>query len=127
MGQDKFKKGAGSPKTQTIEFTVGPDIREVHDAGVEALDAALKKAGTGELMHLLDPRRINAFSSGGPSTWSVAFVPVGEDHLFITYGNSDRIDPARAGVGLNCPSTFRPAAPASGPGCSFGSWCAICS
>src|SRR5687768_4453835 len=91
---------ANEPKVQRIEFTVGPNTREPDDAGVEALDEALNRVGQGELLHLMDPRRINAFSSGGPATWSVAFVPVGEDHFFVTYGNSDRIDPARAGVGF---------------------------
>jgi len=86
--------------SHTIEFEVGPDVREVDDGGVSALDDALTRVGSGELLHLLDPRRINAFSSGGPSTWSVAFVPVGSDHFYVTYGNSDRIDPARAGVGF---------------------------
>jgi suppressor of fused len=98
---DKFKKKSGDDRrvvTQTVEFTVGPDIREVDDGGVKALDNALKKVGSGELLHHVDPRRINAFSSGGPATWSVAFVPIGNDHFFVTYGNSDRIEPARSGV-----------------------------
>jgi hypothetical protein len=100
---DKLKKKGGDGddgggRTQSIEFTVGPDVREVDDGGVSALDEALDGVGSGELLHLLDPRRINAFSSGGPSTWSVAFVPVGADHFYVTYGNSDRIDPARSGV-----------------------------
>ena len=89
-----------TPRTETITFTVGPDTRSPDDAGVVALDAALASVGTGELLHLMDPRRINAFSSGGPPTWSVAFVPVGDDHLFVTYGFSDRIDPARKGCGF---------------------------
>lgn len=87
-------------RTETISFTVGPDTRSPDDAGVTAVDTALAKVGTGELLHLMDPRRINAFSSGGPPTWSVAFVPVGDDQLFVTYGFSDRIDPAREGCGF---------------------------
>jgi hypothetical protein len=85
-------------KVQTISFQVGPDLREVVEEGVEALDRALAEVGSGEVMHLVDPRRINSFQSGGPPTWSVASVPVGDDTYFVTYGNSQLIDPSREGV-----------------------------
>ncbi len=96
---DRFKS-KGASRVETMSFQVGPELRTVDSGGVEALDAALARVGTGEVMHAMDPRRINAFSSGGPSTWSVAMVPVGHDVLCVTYGNSDRIDPARTGVGF---------------------------
>jgi hypothetical protein len=83
-----------------LEFRVGPNVRDVDDAGVQAIDDALTRVARSgnELLHMMDPRRINQFPDG-PSTWSVAFVPVGDDDvLFITYGNSDRVDRDRVGV-----------------------------
>src|SRR5689334_9612774 len=91
--------------TERIEFTIGPDtqLRKPDDAGVGALDDALAALGPGGLLHLMDPRRILAFAAGGPPVWSVAYAPVGpvgRDHLFVTYGLSDRIDPERQGCGF---------------------------
>jgi hypothetical protein len=88
--------------SQTVTFTLDANtaMREVYDSGVDALDSALTALSNQPLMHLYDPTRIKAFASGGPPTWSVAFVPIENDHLFVTYGLSDRIDPARKGCGF---------------------------
>ena len=81
------------------EITLMPDgLREWDKAAVESIDAALSRVGSGEVMHLVDVQRIHAFEAGGPATWSVAFVPIGDDHLFVTYGNSGRVEPARGGI-----------------------------
>lgn len=87
--------------SHTVEMTLTKDsIREIDDGAVDAVDQALLRVGSGEVMHLMDPRRIQTFEAGGPATWSVAYVPVGDDHLFVTYGNSDRLEPARQGIGF---------------------------
>lgn len=88
-----------APVPHTVELTLGPgDVRHVDDASVEAFDAALARVGTGEVMHLVDPRRIQTFAAGGPPVWSVASVPVDGDTLFLTYGLSAAIEPAGAGA-----------------------------
>lgn len=90
------------PDERSISFEVGPEVREVRDAAVEAFDSALAAAGNGEVMRFMDPQRINAFSSGGPPVWSVAAVPidapVGNSTLYLTYGLSEAMDPSRAGA-----------------------------
>ena len=83
--------------THTMEFTVGPNVREVRDDSVEAFDNALAAIGSGEIMHAIDPRRINAFDSGGPPVWSVGTVETPHGSLYLTYGLSGMIDPAQQG------------------------------
>lgn len=84
---------------QTLSFTLEPDkVRKVHDDAVEAFDAALAKVGTGEVNHFIDPRRLQTFEGGGPPVWSVATVPTKDGTLYLTYGMSEAIDPARIGV-----------------------------
>ncbi len=70
-------------------------MREVRDDGVEAYDEALAAVGRGEVMHFIDPRRIQRFEAGGPPVWSVASVPVGDDVLCLTYGFARAIDQER--------------------------------
>ncbi len=83
--------------TNSITFTVRPgEIREVHDDAVSELDDALAAVGTGGVNHFIDPRRIQTFEAGGPSVWSVATVPTDAGVLYLTYGWSAAIDPARA-------------------------------
>lgn len=86
--------------SHSMTFEVGPNTREVHDDAVEAFDSALVSVGTGEVMHFMDPRRINAFSSGGPPVWSVAAVPVDQGAVYLTYGLSEAIDPSRRNCGF---------------------------
>ncbi|HEY0883153.1 MAG TPA: suppressor of fused domain protein [Archangium sp.] len=95
-------KKSDEVRTESVSFTISPgtEMRKVDDGGVEAIDSALARVGTGELLHLMDPKRILGFSAGGPSVWSVALVPVGDDVLYVTYGNSDRVDASREGVGF---------------------------
>lgn len=84
--------------THSVSFTLGAgDVREVNDGAVEAYDVALGAVGDGEVMHFMDPRRIQAFAAGGPPVWSVAAVPMGGDTLYLTYGLSGALDPAREG------------------------------
>ena len=51
-------------------FTVDP-TRSVRDDGVTAIDNALERLGSGELIHAMDPTRIQPFSHGGPPVWSI--------------------------------------------------------
>ncbi len=95
--------------SHSVSFTLRQgEVRETHDAGVEAFDAALARVGDGEVMHFMDPRRIQTFAAGGPPVWSVATVPIGPDTLYLTYGLSRAIDPAR-------PSTFEMSVRVRGP------------
>lgn len=82
----------------TITFEVKGPTRVIHDDAVEALDTALTKLATGQLLHALDPKRILTFENGGPPVWSVARIPIGSDELHVTYGLSSLIDPARTGT-----------------------------
>lgn len=85
---------------QTFELQIPADpraLRTIHDDAVGVLDAALAAAiPGGEVLHAVDPRRILAFSFGGPPVWSVAVVshPSGV-HQFLTYGLSRALDPAQ--------------------------------
>jgi hypothetical protein len=83
--------------THSISFSVGPgEVREVHDDAVAELDEALEAVGTGVVNHFIDPRRIQTFAAGGPSVWSVATVATEGGALYLTYGFSGAVDPARS-------------------------------
>lgn len=83
----------------SVSFTLEPgQVREISDEVVEAFDSALAAAGTGDVHHFIDPRRLQTFEAGGPSVWSVATVPTEAGTLYLTYGFSEAIDPARVGV-----------------------------
>ena len=82
--------------THSISFSVGPgEVREVHGDAVAELDEALDAVGTGGVNHFIDPRRLQTFAAGGPSVWSVATVATEGGILYLTYGFSSAIDPAR--------------------------------
>lgn len=101
--------------THSVSFTLrAGEVRETLDAGVKAFDDALDRVGDGEVMHFMDPRRIQTFEAGGPPVWSVASVPIGPDTLYLTYGLSGAIDPARGAgfemsIRVRGPSTMWPA------------------
>lgn len=98
----------------TVTFELKPgQAREIHDDAIEALDAALTKLTTGQLMHALDPKRILKFEHGGPPVWSVAMCPIGHHELHVTYGLSSLIDPERTGTGYEL-SLRIPTYPGSG-------------
>ena len=53
---DRFRKKkkadpADLVETHSVRFEVGPDVRDVDEEGVQALDEALSGVGTGELLH----------------------------------------------------------------------------
>lgn len=82
--------------THSFSFSVGPgELRNVNDDAVEAFDEALEGAGTGGVNHFIDPRRLQTFEAGGPSVWSVATVQTDAGTLYLSYGFSGAIDPAR--------------------------------
>jgi len=84
---------------QSLSFTLtADDVRTVREDSVEAFDAALAEVGTGGVNHFIDPRRLQTFEAGGPPVWSVATVPTDHGTLYLTYGFSEAIDPARIGV-----------------------------
>jgi hypothetical protein len=83
--------------THSFSFSIGPgQVRSVHDDAVAAFDEALEAVGSGGVNHFIDPRRIQTFAAGGPSVWSVATVPTDAGVLYLTYGWSGAIDPARS-------------------------------
>ncbi|MEM6296238.1 MAG: suppressor of fused domain protein [Myxococcota bacterium] len=85
--------------SHSVSFSIGPgDLREVDDDAVAAFDAALERVGSGEVNHFIDPQRLQRFESGGPPVWSVATVPTDGGILYLTYGFSEAVDPARVGA-----------------------------
>lgn len=101
--------------THSISFSIGPgQVRAVHDDAVVAFDEALEAVGDGGVNHFIDPRRIQTFAAGGPSVWSVATVPTDAGVLYLTYGWSGAIDPARSECGFEL-SIVVPGAPTIWP------------
>jgi hypothetical protein len=93
-----MSKSDDGDRSVSFSFSLGPGdaLRQVHDDGVAAFDEALHSIGTGGVNHFIDPQRLKAFRSGGPSVWSVATAPVEGGTLYLTYGFSAAIDPAAA-------------------------------
>lgn len=62
---------------------------------MRALDEAVARAaGRDQVLHNLDPRRLNRFVDGGPPVWSIGLCPCADGgYLFVTYGLSRHIDP----------------------------------
>lgn len=93
--QSKTTQAPDGSTRQTWEFAVGPgELRPVRDDAVEAFDAVL--GAHGEVMHLMDPTRIQTFAQGGPPVWSVAYVRVDGPApywLLLTYGFSHVLSP----------------------------------
>lgn len=100
----------------SFTFSLGSsdETRTIHDETVLAFDQALAAVGTGEVNHFIDVQRIKAFRSGGPPVWSVATVPTEGGTLYLTYGLSTAIDPARAGCDFEM-SVLIPGEPATWP------------
>ena len=81
--------------TTISRFELSGEPRPVREDVVEALDAALAALG-GEVMHAIDPTRIQSFAAGGPPVWSVGRVEVGGERpytLLLTYGFSHELSP----------------------------------
>ena len=97
-----FGKSKQETHTQTFELRNPP--REVRSQVVDALDNALARVGTTEVMHAIDPGRIVSFRNGGPPVWSVAMVDV-DAHvpytLLVTYGFSHALSPEPERAGMN--------------------------
>jgi hypothetical protein len=80
--------------TQTFEFQLSGDTREIRDDVVSAIDEAL--SAHGELLHAIDPSRIMRFDAGGPPVWSVGMVTIEKPEpywLWVTYGFSSLVTP----------------------------------
>lgn len=80
---------------QTVGLEGAGAPRRVDEVGVRALDEAVARtAGLDQVLHNLDPRRLNRFADGGPPVWSIGLCPCADGgYLFVTYGLSRHIDP----------------------------------
>jgi hypothetical protein len=111
----KVTRNADGSETVETSFEVTA-TRPVRDDVVSAMDNALERVGSGELMHAMDPSRILPFSHGGPPVWSVGVIPVAGPRpyqLLVTYGFSEILSPEADREGIRHEYSF--AVPAGTP------------
>jgi len=104
--------------TQEIHLGPGTETRDISLEVVSAVDQAFGAATHSQVSHAIDPTRIKAFESGGPSTWSVALALTDSEprqYIYLTYGLSGIVDRAPKRQPVRYELTLAITAPADGP------------
>jgi hypothetical protein len=107
---DPMKRRPEEPGTKRVEIVLEGPGRAIDAGSVSALDAALSGVTESEILHAIDPARVNRFEEGGPPVWSVASGARRGGTLHVTYGLSGVLDQSRG------PISYEFSLAMSGPG-----------